>query len=727
MDMLLQIGLGNALVASLLALLAAAVGRLGRRPALTHGLWLLVLIKLITPPLWPVTLSWPRASEPEPAVVEVAAPLEGTLEVESPPSTSTDPGDPAPAVAPSARVEESPAAPTAEPPLKWRATAAVPRLPWQALVLGVWLAGSGLCFLMAGWRIARFCRLLRYAQSAGPELRDEVRRVAARIGLRWCPGLWLVPGAVSPMLWALGGRPRLLVPAALLDRLDNTQRATLVAHELAHLSRGDHWVRLLELVTTGLYWWHPVVWWARREIGVAEEECCDAWVVGMLPAAARAYALALVKTVDFLSQIRPVLPPAASGIGQVQLLRRRLAMIMLGTTPKQLSGAGLLALLGLGAAALPILPTWAQEPPRQIEVTATAPDQPTSGDEKRVIIVRPSAEAGNARYVVQVDERRTDTSPDAARDEIELLQAQVDVKRAELVEGEAHVKQAQRHLERVNALGATGAISQEEIAKAQDQVELSRARLEPKVAQLKEAMVRLEQARRRLSKPKQDREPARGTTEKSAPRQSHPETRSAIPPTSAPKQDDPRVRELEQQLRSALEALKQTEVMREKARAQRDAANAAVDRARGAAEKANKDVIDPRDKARLKALEDKTRAEMIKEGVAAGREPSSDKARLKALEDKVDHLVRELEALRRELKSRSSRPNTPGGPVRRDDGAVRPDQPSDLFRRGSGPERPAEGLLYLVPAPTPTPERDPRSTPTVPLDRPPATDLVPSR
>ena len=28
-----------------------------------------------------------------------------------------------------------------------------------------------------------------------------------------------------------------------------------------------------------LFWWHPVVWWARREIEAAEEACCDAWVV----------------------------------------------------------------------------------------------------------------------------------------------------------------------------------------------------------------------------------------------------------------------------------------------------------------------------------------------------------------------------------------------------------------------------------------------------------------
>jgi hypothetical protein len=118
---------------------------------------------------------------------------------------------------------------------------------------------------------------------------------------------------------------------------------------------------MLELLVLGLYWWFPLAWWARRELREAEEECCDAWVVWALPDSPRAYATALVETLDFLSEARLVLPPAASGVGQFHLLRRRLTMIMRGTTPRALTGAGLLALLGLGALLLPLVPSWAQD------------------------------------------------------------------------------------------------------------------------------------------------------------------------------------------------------------------------------------------------------------------------------------------------------------------------------------------------------------------------------
>jgi hypothetical protein len=65
--------------------------------------------------------------------------------------------------------------------------------------------------------------------------------------------------------------------------------------------------------------------------------------------------------VDFLSGARPVLPPAASGVGHLHLLRRRLTMIMRGTTPRALTASGVLAVLAAGALLLPLLPTFAQD------------------------------------------------------------------------------------------------------------------------------------------------------------------------------------------------------------------------------------------------------------------------------------------------------------------------------------------------------------------------------
>ena len=57
METLLNLGLANALSATVLAILVAALARLlARRPAVLHCLWFLVLLKLLTPPLFEIPL-----------------------------------------------------------------------------------------------------------------------------------------------------------------------------------------------------------------------------------------------------------------------------------------------------------------------------------------------------------------------------------------------------------------------------------------------------------------------------------------------------------------------------------------------------------------------------------------------------------------------------------------------------------------------------------------------
>ena len=86
-------------------------------------------------------------------------------------------------------------------------------------MVGVWVGGSLLTFGVAARRIRRFLRILGLAEPATEAMRAEVEALAARLGLKWSPDIALVPGAVSPMLWALGCRPCVIVPALLWDRL----------------------------------------------------------------------------------------------------------------------------------------------------------------------------------------------------------------------------------------------------------------------------------------------------------------------------------------------------------------------------------------------------------------------------------------------------------------------------------------------------------------------------
>jgi beta-lactamase regulating signal transducer with metallopeptidase domain len=339
-DTLLSIGLWNAAGATALALAAAAAGLVCRRPAFLHALWLLVLLKLLTPPLWQIPVNWP---EPEQVVqAPLPAPMQPPADVPELP-VLLHVGTRAPEVD---VVEFSPPE-TPEP------------IPWANAALTAWAAGSAFWFGLTLTRVLRFRRVLRRLAPAPAELQKRVADIAGRLGLRRVPTAYLVAAPVSPLVWALG-RARLVLPAGLWQRLGEDQRDLLLAHELAHLRRGDGWVRLVEIFALGLYWWHPVAWWARRRLEETGEECCDAWVVSAFPALATDYAHALVESAAYLSAARAAVPVGASGMGRVPLLRRRLTMILQGRTPRALSRGGVLMVVAVAAGLLPLWPVRAQ-------------------------------------------------------------------------------------------------------------------------------------------------------------------------------------------------------------------------------------------------------------------------------------------------------------------------------------------------------------------------------
>jgi beta-lactamase regulating signal transducer with metallopeptidase domain len=466
MQTLLEVVLSNAIVAAVLALVVAGLSALCRQPALTHRLWLLVLLKLVTPPLVLVHLPWPVAPElaaPEvgiqPAVLSdemvadvVPGPEAELLEADWNDHEATAGRDSAPRV-------------TVDP------------VAWAPYVVAVWLAIALLWLGWNGYHLLTFRRCLRRARPAPPFLQNQAQELAEQLGLRYCPPVLLVPGAVPPMVWGGGWGLRLLFPAALLEQVDEEQRASLLLHELAHIRRRDHWVRLLELVVVPLYWWHPVVWWARRELHEAEEQCCDAWVVWALAGSGRTYALALLQTLALCAKVRSPLPLAASGIGQVPHLRRRLTMIMQARTPRTLSRVGAVAVLGLGLLLLPLLPVAGQVPNRD-----PAPDRERAIEREK---------DDNLRRVIRlrVDQDGDEvTGDDATSKEIEKLR--------QLLRALEEKKRAAKDRRDTPAAGADA----EAVKKAREEIARLKVDVSDKAKQLAEAEARLAEAAARLGK-----------------------------------------------------------------------------------------------------------------------------------------------------------------------------------------------------------------------------------
>lgn len=287
------------LIAAGLAVVATLAGRWKRLgPEARHALWLIVLLKFAMPPVvawpWSVLDAWPARVEPAsvaPAVAVVAVPppappppfelalanlpepaasAEPLPEVALPESqiptisdlkpripTISDPESRIPKISDlkpriSDLKSESPT-PTisdlkseisnlrsARSKPEIREPIVEPRHPksetWSpgSALLVLWLAGSIAVVVRRGVRIIRFRRSLATAKPAPGWLVDETRAIGERVGVRPPPVL-ATSGVGTPLLWCLG-RPRLILPDALIGRLDPDRWPGILAHELAHLA-----------------------------------------------------------------------------------------------------------------------------------------------------------------------------------------------------------------------------------------------------------------------------------------------------------------------------------------------------------------------------------------------------------------------------------------------------------------------------------------------------------
>lgn len=367
---LLPLVLANTLVAGGLGGLAMVVTRLRLGASLAHGLWVLAFLKLVTPPLFTVEM---------PFALPVVADAQDTAPPATVPSTPIpeslvevlEAGDAAllhQLLAERPDLGSPGGEPEAEPelaPTTMAPAVDVPPIDWAAWLFTGWAAGAAGLLLLSLSRAARFHRQLRFAGRADRTVRRELAQLAQRMGVRRVPEVLVLPGRISPMLWGFFGPARIVLPSFLANRLSAEQRRTLLAHELAHFHRRDHWVRLLELLTRALYWWNPLVWWASARLRHVEEECCDAWVLWTLPDASRSYADALIDTIEYLSDAPRSLPAPASGVGQVTDLKNRLRNIMIENHSRRLSRWSRATVLLLAAVTLPLVPATGQEHKRR--------------------------------------------------------------------------------------------------------------------------------------------------------------------------------------------------------------------------------------------------------------------------------------------------------------------------------------------------------------------------
>lgn len=280
------------------ALLIGAVylaGRLWPRlsAAMRCMLWWLVGAQLLLGLLWHAPLELPLLS---PAPLEASAPV-------------------TPPVAFFATTA------TANAALPSIASPTTPAPSWRTGITLLWLVALLVQALIAlrQWRQAR--RMLRESRALhDASLQALCARQARQLGLRRCPRLRVSDAIISPQVTGLW-RPTVLLPTG--HALSADEAAMAIAHELAHLRRGDLWLAWVPALAQCLFCFHPLVRWAMREYALNRESACDAQVVQHDHAAPQDYGRLLLR----LGVAQPMHAGLAGASPSFHNLKRRLTML----------------------------------------------------------------------------------------------------------------------------------------------------------------------------------------------------------------------------------------------------------------------------------------------------------------------------------------------------------------------------------------------------------------
>ena len=219
------------------------------------GLWSLVLLRLVLPPDFSQPLSLRNIIEPHLQETRLRMLPELIPEVETfaQGGHSLDDG--------------------------WDAAAAGNKIPLRMILLGCWLLGVLVTAAIYIKRFLFYIRIVKRSRTVNNERIEEVLdQWRARLGITRRVVLLTSQDLLSPFCIGLF-RPKVFLPARLLEIGDSDMIESIIAHELAHIKRNDDfWIKLQSALQI-LYFFHPVVWIANSRIHLARECICDALVL----------------------------------------------------------------------------------------------------------------------------------------------------------------------------------------------------------------------------------------------------------------------------------------------------------------------------------------------------------------------------------------------------------------------------------------------------------------
>ena len=217
--------------------------------------------------------------------------------------------------------------------------------PWAALLGLAWAAGAvaSLAAIVLGF--IRLRRISGASVAAASESQAAAQALAGRLGVTRPVTVLLTAYPLAPLTW--GHRaPRILLPHDAAG-WPAARLRIVIAHELAHVARGDWRTHLQGELLRAVYWFNPLAWLVCRRRQQESERACDDRVLALGVDGAD-YAAQIVDLAR-MAQQGPWLP-APAVVRTSGLERRVRAMLTPGLNRSALSARGRMAIAAAGLA-----------------------------------------------------------------------------------------------------------------------------------------------------------------------------------------------------------------------------------------------------------------------------------------------------------------------------------------------------------------------------------------
>jgi beta-lactamase regulating signal transducer with metallopeptidase domain len=320
----------QAAVIAAIILLAQLLLRNRLSPAWRHGLWFLLVARLLMPMTPPSAVSvfnlakWTRLAAALPAEARVPGGLvpaaAARAELRAPVASWRPTGDQVQsATAPQIRTEAISGPGLAAQPGMAPATAAAPPRArpkdWMAVAASAWLAGAMVLGLRFLWLNHRFRRRLAGCLPVSDEpVRQLFKECAESLRVKERLLVIETEEVDSTAVYGLW-RKRLLLPDGLREELSPGELRHVLLHELAHIKRRDPETNWLMAVLQILHWFNPVIWFAFARMRADRELATDDLALAHTRHGdRRSYGETVLKVLEGLAQRRPL--PALVGIGE---------------------------------------------------------------------------------------------------------------------------------------------------------------------------------------------------------------------------------------------------------------------------------------------------------------------------------------------------------------------------------------------------------------------------